>query len=56
MHVKYEHDEVYIIYDSSNIAKVKVDNRQTNKRIGQKQFALDRSILGIEYIYILLFL
>ena len=43
MHAKYE---VSISYSSNVIAKVKVDNRQTNKQTGQKQYAPDHSIRG----------
>ena len=47
MHAKYE---VSISYCSKVIAKVKVDNRQTdkqtNKQTGQKQYARDHSIRG----------
>ena len=43
MHSKYE---VSISYGSKVIANVKVDNRQTNKQTGQKQYAPDHSIQG----------
>ena len=40
MHAKYE---VPISYSSKVMAKVKVDNRQTNKQTGQNQYAQDHS-------------
>ena len=47
MHAKYE---VSTLNDSKVIAKVKVDNRQTdrqtNRQRGQKQYAPDHSIRG----------
>ena len=47
MHAKYE---VSVWYGSKVIAKVKVDNRHTDRQIndqtGQKQYAPDHSILG----------
>ena len=43
MHAKYE---VSTSNGSKVIAKVKVDNRQTNKQNGQKQYAPDHSIRG----------
>ena len=53
MHAKYE---VSISYGSKVIAKVKVDNRQidkqtdrhlqTDRQIGQKQYAPDHSVRG----------
>ena len=43
MHAKYE---VSISYGSKVIVKVKVDNRQTNKQTGQKQYTPDHSIQG----------
>ena len=43
MHAKYE---VSISYGSKVIAKVKVDNRQTDRQTGQKQYAPDHSIRG----------
>ena len=47
MHSKYE---VSISYGSKVIAKVKLDNRQTdrqtNNQTGQKQYAPDHSIRG----------
>ena len=47
MHATYE---VFIFYSSKVIAKVKVDNRQTdrqtNKQTGQKQYAPDHLIQG----------
>ena len=55
MHAKYE---VSISYGSKVIAKVKVDNRQTDKqtdrRTGQKQYAPDHSIRGHKNVGILL--
>ena len=41
MHAKYE---VSISYGSKVISKVKVDDRQTNRQTGQKQYAPDHSI------------
>ena len=41
MHAKYE---VSISYSSNVIVKVKVDNRQTNRQTGQKQYARNHSI------------
>ena len=38
--------EVSISYGSNVITKVKVDNRQTNKQAGQKQYDPDHSIPG----------
>ena len=43
MHAKYE---VSISYGLKVIAKVKVDNRQIDRRTGQKQYAPDHSIRG----------
>ena len=43
MHTKYE---VSTSNGSKVIANVKVDNRQTNKQTGQKQYAPDHSIRG----------
>ena len=43
MHAKYE---VSTSNGSKVIANVKVDNRQTNKQAGQKQYAPDHSIRG----------
>ena len=43
MHAKYE---VSTSNGSKVIANVKVDNRQTNKQTGQKQYAPDHSIRG----------
>ena len=43
MHAKYE---VSTSNGSKVIAKVKVDNRQTNRQTGQKQYAPDHSIGG----------
>ena len=43
MHAKYE---VSISNGSKVIANVKVDNRQTNKQTGQKQYAPNHSIRG----------
>ena len=43
MHANYE---VSISFGSKVIAKVKVDNRQTNRQTGQKQYAPDHSIRG----------
>ena len=45
MHAKYE---VSITYSLKVIAKVKVDNRQTNRQTGQKQYAPDHSTRGIK--------
>ena len=43
MYAKYE---VSISNGSKVIANVKVDNRQTDKQTGQKQYAPDHSIRG----------
>ena len=48
MHVKYE---VFISYSSKVIAKVKVDNKQTDKQTGQKQYAPDHLIRGIKIAF-----
>ena len=47
MHAKYEVSISFSIsYGSEVKAKVKVDNRQTYKQTGQKQYAFDHSIRG----------
>ena len=43
MHAKYK---VSISNDSKVMAKVKVDNRQTDSQTGQKQYAPNHSIRG----------
>ena len=47
MHAKYT---VSISYGTKVIANVKVDNKQTNRQTGQKQYDLDHSIQGHENI------
>ena len=47
MHAKYEAStNVSLMVQKLFIANVKVDNRQTNKQTGQKQYAPDLSIRG----------
>ena len=49
MHAKYE---VSISYGSKVIAKVKVDNRQTDKQTIQKQYAPDHSVRGNKNVHV----
>ena len=48
--INFKHGKVSISNGSKVIAKVKVDNRQTDKQTGQKQYALDHSNRGITIV------